>query len=126
MQNLAACFLTLALALPLAAQQQQLPAVPQLPDSVVHERDIEYSNVGGRLALDIVRPKGLNSADRLPTVLFVHGGGFRAGNRESYLTQAARLAARGYVTATTSYRLAPRNQYPAAVEDVKAAVRFLR
>lgn len=117
-------FLTLASVLPIAAQQQ--PAIPQLPDTVIHDRDIEYSNVGARVAMDIVRPKGLSSSDRLPAVLFIHGGGFRAGNRESYLAQAARLATRGYVTATASYRLAPRHQYPAAVEDVKAAVRFLR
>ena len=39
---------------------------------------------------------------------------------------AIRLAQRGYVAATASYRLAPRHQFPAAVEDVKAAVRFLR
>ena len=123
MRTLAA--LSLALALPLTAQQQPI-VVPQLPDGVIHERDLEYSNVGGRIALDVVRPKGMNSTDRLPAVLFVHGGGFRAGNRESYLPQAARLAARGYITATASYRLAPRNQYPAAVEDVKAAIRFLR
>ena len=110
-----------------AAAQQLPPAkLPPMPDNVVHERDIEYSNVGARVALDIVRPKGLNASERLPAVLFVHGGGFRAGNRESYLAQAARLAQRGYVTATASYRLAPRHQFPAAVEDVKAAVRFLR
>ena len=103
-----------------------LPLVGQVPDTVLHDRDIEYSNVGGRVALDIVRPKGIQRSDRLPAVLFIHGGGFRAGRRESYLPQASRLAEKGYVAATASYRLAPRNQYPAAVEDVKAAVRFLR
>ena len=109
-----------------AAQQPPAPKLPPMPANVIHERDIEYSNVGARVALDIVRPTGLAASDRLPTVLFVHGGGFRAGNRESYLAQAARLAGHGYVTATASYRLAPRHQFPAAVEDVKAAVRFLR
>jgi acetyl esterase/lipase len=117
MRSHAALLSLLALAVPLIAQ---------LPDTVLHDRDIEYSNVGGRMALDIVRPKRLNPTDRLPAVLFVHGGGFRAGNRESYLAQAARLAERGYIAATASYRLAPRNQFPAAVEDVKAAIRFLR
>ncbi|MDZ4798694.1 MAG: alpha/beta hydrolase fold domain-containing protein [Bryobacteraceae bacterium] len=121
--------LLIAAALTASAQQPpqaQPPKLPPMPDNVVHERDIEYSSVGARVAMDIVRPKGLSSTDRLPTVLFIHGGGFRAGNRESYLAQAARLAQRGYVTATASYRLAPRHQFPAAVEDVKAAVRFLR
>ncbi|HBY61353.1 MAG TPA: hypothetical protein DEH78_16145 [Solibacterales bacterium] len=115
---------TLLLAAALSAASQT-PA-PPLPDDVVHDRGLEYSNVGARLALDVVRPKGLGASDRLPAVLLVHGGGFRAGNRESYLPVAARLARRGYVAATASYRLAPRHQFPAAVEDVKAAVRFLR
>jgi acetyl esterase/lipase len=100
-----------------------LPA--QIPDSVLHEADVEYSNIGARVAMDIVRPKAASS-ERRPAVLLVHGGGFRRGNRESYLPMAVRLAERGYVAATASYRLAPRHQFPAAVEDVKAAVRFLR
>lgn len=97
----------------------------QLPDTVVHEKNIEYSNVGARVLMDVVRPKA-SSAEPLPAVLLVHGGGFRAGSRESYLPMAAKLAEKGYVAATVSYRLAPRHQFPAAVEDVKAAVRFLR
>jgi acetyl esterase/lipase len=98
---------------------------PKIPDSVIHEADIEYSNVGSRVAMDIVRPKQPPSEPR-PAIVLVHGGGFRAGNRQSYLPVAVRLAERGYVAATVSYRLAPRNQFPAAVHDVKAAVRFLR
>ena len=87
------------------------------------DKDVEYSAVGGKQLMDIVRPAG---AGAKPAVLLVHGGGFRAGNKESYLPLAAKLAEHGYVAATVNYRLAPRNQFPAQVEDVKAAVRFLR
>jgi acetyl esterase/lipase len=95
-----------------------------MPDSVTWTPNIEYSNVGAKMEMDIVRPK--NQTGLAPAVLLIHGGGFRQGTRQSYLKQAARLAERGYVAATASYRLAPRNQFPAAVEDAKAAVRFLR
>lgn len=99
--------------------------IPSMPPSVVHTPDVEYSNVGGRMAMDIVRPANPGEA-ALPAVLMIHGGGFRGGNRQSYLPTAIKLAERGYVAATMSYRLSPRNQFPAAVEDAKAAVRFLR
>ena len=85
-----------------------------MPATVIHEAGVEYSNVGERLLMDIVRPRAA-STDARPTVLLIHGGGFRAGNRQSYLPVAIRLAERGYVAATASYRLAPRNQFPAAV-----------
>jgi acetyl esterase/lipase len=96
-----------------------------MPDSVLHEPDIEYSNVGARVAMDIVRPRAA-SFEKRPAVILVHGGGFRRGARQSYLPTAIKLAERGYVAATVSYRLAPRHQFPAAVEDVKASVRYLR
>jgi acetyl esterase/lipase len=99
--------------------------LPPIPETVIHEANIVYSNVGGKMEMDIVRPRQA-SAEPRPAIVLVHGGGFRAGNRQSYLPVAIRLAERGYVAATVSYRLAPRNQFPAPVHDVKAAVRFLR
>jgi acetyl esterase/lipase/sugar lactone lactonase YvrE len=96
-----------------------------MPATVVHEADLEYSNVGQRGAMDIVRPRAA-SPEKRPAVVLVHGGGFRGGVRQSYLPVAIKLAERGYIAATVSYRLAPRHQFPAAVEDVKAAVRYLR
>ncbi len=102
---------------------QAAPVIPPMPAGVIHEAAIEYSNVGQKVMLDVVRPR---EPGVRPAVLLIHGGGFRRGNRESYLPLAIQLAERGYVAATASYRLAPRHQYPAAVEDVKAAVRFLR
>jgi acetyl esterase/lipase len=102
----------------------QAPA-PKIPDSVLADRDVEYSAVGGKQTMDIVRPKGDSKTPR-PTVLLVHGGGFRAGTKEGYVPLAVKLAERGYVAATANYRLSPGNQFPAPVQDVKAAVRFLR
>lgn len=98
---------------------------PSIPDSLQIDRDVEYSAVGGRQTMDIIRPRAASSAPR-PAVLMIHGGGFWAGNKESYIPLAIKLAERGYVAATANYRLAPRNQFPAALEDSKAAVRFLR
>ena len=59
-------------------------------------------------------------------MLCIHGGGFRAGSREGNNTLCLKLAQHGFVAATASYRLAPKYQFPAAIYDVKAAVRWLR
>jgi len=115
--------LFLSLAAVLAAQQ---PKRPPMPDSVIYEPDLDYAPaVGGKLAMDIVRPRD-NAGAPHPAVLCIHGGGFRAGNRQSYLPLCIKLAQRGYVAATVTYRLAPKSQFPAPVQDVKAAVRWLR
>jgi acetyl esterase/lipase len=58
--------------------------------------------------------------------VLIHGGGFSAGSRDSYLPMAIRLAQNGYVAAAVSYRLTPAYQFPVPLYDVKAAVRFLR
>jgi acetyl esterase/lipase len=92
---------------------------------VIFEQGIEYSNPDGQhLQLNLARP-AKRAAPR-PDVLCIHGGGFRAGKRERWDDLCRQLAARGYVAATCTYRLAPKYQFPAAVHDVKAAVRWLR
>jgi acetyl esterase/lipase len=96
-----------------------------VPDTVIFQRDIEYANPDGQhLQLNLARPK--SGAFPTPAVLCIHGGGFRAGTREGYNGLCVRLAEDGFVAATVTYRLAPKYQFPAAVHDVKAAVRWLR
>lgn len=91
---------------------------------VVFEPDIVYGSGGGReLALDVLRPRDLGGEPR-PAVLWLHGGGWRAGSRDEHANDA--LAARGFVTATASYRLSGEATFPAQIHDVKAAIRFLR
>jgi acetyl esterase/lipase len=116
-------FVLLPLLAAVALAQPPKPVPPAVPDDVTLDFDVEYSRVGERVAMDIFRPK---TAGPHPTVLAIHGGGFRAGSRASYHRLCIKLAQLGYVAATASYRLSPRHQFPAAVEDAKAAVRFLR
>ncbi|MBN9118731.1 MAG: alpha/beta hydrolase [Planctomycetes bacterium] len=110
----------LALAAPAPAQKD-----PPVPNTVTFEKGIEYTNPDNQhLQLNMARPK--TGDGPFPCVLFVHGGGFRAGSREGYNAQIIRLAQQGYVAVTVSYRLAPKYPFPAAVHDTKAAVRWLR
>ncbi len=96
-----------------------------VPAGVVFEKNIEYSNPDDQhLQLNVARPK--EGAGPFPAVICIHGGGFRAGTRESFNGLCLQLAERGYVAVTVSYRLAPKYQFPAAVYDVKAAVRWMR
>ena len=74
-----------AVAAPVAAQKD-----PPVPDTVKFEKGIEYTNPDNQhLQLNIARPTG---SGPFPCVLCIHGGGFRAGNRQSYDAQIVRLA----------------------------------
>lgn len=115
--------LSFVLALSLCAVSKAAELV--VPEGVVFERNVEYSNPDDQhLQMNIARPK--TGAGPFPAVLCVHGGGFRAGSREGYNGLCLTLAQHGFVAATMSYRLAPKFQFPAAVHDSKAAVRWLR
>jgi acetyl esterase/lipase len=96
-----------------------------VPETVVFERDIEFANPDGQhLQVNLARPK--TGDGPFPAVVCIHGGGFRAGKRESYDRLCVTLAQNGYVAITVTYRLAPAYPFPAAVQDCKAAVRWLR
>jgi acetyl esterase/lipase len=89
------------------------------------EAGIEYANPDNQhLQLNLAQPA--DGAGPFPAVICIHGGGFRAGKREGWDAVCKQLASRGYVAATITYRLAPKYPFPAAVEDCKAAVRWVR
>jgi acetyl esterase/lipase len=95
------------------------------PLLVREERDVVYGTAGGEsLKLDLYAP--VQPAGPWPAMVFIHTGGWCGGAKEEYGKQARALAERGYVTITVNYRLAPRHRFPAPLEDVKCAVRWLR
>ena len=97
-----------------------------VPPTVRAVTDITYVRRGAHdLKLDLYLPAAANTAPR-PAIVFVHGGGWRAGVRANFAPMAIRMAERGYAAATISYRLSPEAPYPAAIHDAKAAVRWVR
>lgn len=75
------------------------------------------------LTMELVKPAG---AGPFPVVLLVHGGGFAGGKPSDMRAVAEKLKEAGLASAMVSYRLAPRFQFPSPVQDLKAAVRYLR
>jgi acetyl esterase/lipase len=87
-------------------------------------RDVTYRTVGGvALALDIYLPgtSGLH-----PAIVFIHGGAWHTGDKRSFAEHAMHFAGLGYVCFSINYRLAPTYTFPAALEDVRCAVRWVR
>lgn len=87
-------------------------------------RDVPYLDSGlAAHTLDIYRPT--RRLAPWPVVLYVHGGGFRILSKESHWLMALMFARRGYLVFNINYRLAPEHKYPAAIEDVCAAYRWV-
>jgi acetyl esterase/lipase len=102
------------------------------PAGVTGHPDIVYSTIGGfrPLTLDLYTPA--KSAAARPLVIYIHGGGWMGGTSRNAAAYAnfpavmADLASRGYVVASVNYRLGGEAKFPAATEDVDAAIRWLR
>jgi len=88
-----------------------------------HVLDLAYGK-DVKQKLDLYLPR--SRATRAPVLLFVHGGSFIEGDRQYYGYIASEYVRRGYVVAIMSYRLTGSGlHYPAQLDDVKAALRFL-
>jgi len=100
--------------------------VSGLKAAVVAATDVTFGRGGQRdLKLDLY-----HQADRaespVPAVVFIHGGGWHGGEKESYRDMAAQVASHGYLCISVDYRLAGEGPFPAALEDCKCGVRWLR
>jgi acetyl esterase/lipase len=88
------------------------------------EKNLVYGKGGDQdMMLDLALPDG---KEPRPCIVCVHGGGWRGGQRQDFTSIIKLLAEKGFVAATVSYRLTPKYQFPAQIEDCKAAVRWLR
>ena len=87
--------------------------------------DVAYASVSETQKLDIYLPEG---AGPFPLVIAVHGGGFMMGDKASpdAISGVDQLLANGFAVASVNYRLSGEALAPAQIQDVKAAVRFLR
>src|SRR4051794_35707021 len=92
--------------------------------SVTVENDLVFAAVGGiELGLDLYRAAQSDA----PLVMYVHGGGWRHGDKaDGSAERLAPLAAHGVTVASVNYRLVPDAVFPDQLHDLKGAVRWLR
>jgi acetyl esterase/lipase len=94
-------------------------------EGVEYLGDLTYGRAGDEdLKLELARPQ--RGRPPYPAIVCLHGGGWSKGNRRSHGRTIQKLAARGYVAVSVEYRLVPKHPFPAAIEDAKCAVRWLR
>lgn len=96
---------------------------PEVPQEIEEIKNIEYKNVNGKsLQIDMYKPRNLT--EKVPLLVFIHGGGWKGGDRADYKVYLIPFAKKGYITATVSYRFINDGPYPACVEDIEHAVQW--
>jgi len=130
---LSCCFLASSMVWAAAAQPQAYPSkeltIPLTRTMVKAISNVVFSQVPSRgfdnvaLKMDILQPI---SKQPKPAVVYVTGGGFINANKDNHPQLRMDLADQGFVVASIEYRVAPTAVMPQPLEDVKAAVRFLR
>lgn len=141
MDRVFVAFISLALFIMTGAVQAQgaTPVPDPMPERILTfangvsvSTDITFSTITGYrpVTLDLYRP-GADGPQ--PLVIYIHGGGWMIGDKRmsgaasgKFTTTLADLSARGYVVAALDYRLAREAPFPAAIDDVRTAVRFLK
>jgi acetyl esterase/lipase len=94
------------------------------PPAVKVSKDVLFDTLGDtRLYLDVAVPEGDGP---FPCVVMFHGGAWSMGSRKDLSSVIEMVAAKGYVAVTASYRLAPKHQFPAQIQDARSAIRFVR
>jgi len=100
-------------------------AITKPKSDVLIQKDIEFRKIGERsLSLDIYYPKRIHKLK--PAVLLIFGGGWRSGDKSQNEAMSTELANKGFVAVSAEYRLSGEAQYPAAVYDLKAAIKWMK
>jgi acetyl esterase/lipase len=111
---------------PGAARMRNPRQAMPIPDGLEGLRDVVYGTGGSSpLKLDLLLLR-TRAATPQPCVVFIHGGGWEAGDKGGGQPLGFELAKRGFVHASINYRLSGEATFPAQIEDCKCAIRFLR
>jgi acetyl esterase len=96
------------------------------PPEVALSRDLVAPGPRGDMALRLIRPAGAAPDARLPVLVYYHGGGWTIGDIDTHDTLCRELAnGAGCAVVSVDYRLGPEHRFPAAVDDVLAATRWV-
>lgn len=97
----------------------------ELRGRVTVQKDLAYPSKFPANKFDLYLPKDADRAHPLPLVVWIHGGGFIAGEKEGTENVMTCLAAAGYAAISLDYPVAPEHRYPAALHAIDAFFAFL-
>lgn len=97
------------------------------PPEVGLVRELAAPGPHGPIPLRLYRPLGSDAAQRLPVLVYYHGGGWTIGDLDTHDTLCRELAnGAGCAVVSVDYRMGPEHRFPAAVDDSIAATRWVR
>jgi acetyl esterase len=97
------------------------------PGEVAEVRELSAQGPHGPIPMRLYRPLGSNAATVLPVLVYYHGGGWTIGDLDTHDTLCRELAnLSGCAVVAVDYRMGPEHRFPAAVDDVLAATRWVR
>lgn len=88
--------------------------------------NVTYSDIAPLSQMDIIMPKKIRKGDKLPLILWTHGGGYIAGDKRHKNPYLAQVAEKGFIIANINYALAPNNKYPTPILQELEAAKFLK
>lgn len=91
---------------------------------IIQLKELVYKSIDSReLHLDACF-KNQNTIQ--PAVILIHGGGWKSGDKSQMQFLAQKIASKGYACFSVEYRLSDEAKYPAAVIDLKTAIKFIK
>ena len=109
-------------------REQYLTRVNKLKfnEPIFRTEDRRLTGPGSDIAIRIYTPRELKTGEKLPVLIWFHGGGFVIGSLETHDSVCRMLANQAdCIVVAVDYRLAPESKFPDAVEDCKAALKWV-
>ena len=101
------------------------PQYVQVSDITYAQVDSWYDHCRRDLKLDLIYPEDM-SDKRYPCIVWICGGGWMRMDKSAHLSYLSTLAHQGFVVCSVEYRTSNEGCYPMQIEDVKAAIRYLK
>jgi acetyl esterase/lipase len=106
-------------------QQTSQKLQKYVPSGISGIRNQQYRPKDKDAFLDVYYPTATPSNKALPTIVWVHGGAWVSGNKDSVANYLKILSGHGYTTVSVNYSIAPKKRYPTPVLQVNDALRYL-